>query len=82
MTRDQGKRVLLKLLVELVVYGLLLLVYFVLVLRFLGDPLQTTSKDNIWLYALAGLGLMVAQAVLLDIITSFLVERLDIERLR
>ena len=82
MIRDNWKRILLRFLAELTVYGLLLLVYFLLVLRFLGDPLSRMSRDNLWLYAFLGLGLVVAQAVLLDVITSFLVEQLGLERLQ
>jgi len=82
MIQDDWKRILLRFLVELTVYGLLLLAYFLFVLRFLGDPLSQMSQANLWLYAVLGLGLMVAQAVLLDIITSFLVEQLGLERLK
>jgi len=82
MIGDNWKRILLRFLVELTIYGLLLLVYFLSILRFLGNPLNQMSQHNLWLYAVLGLGLMVTQAVLLDIITSFLVEQLGLERLK
>ena len=82
MIRDNWKRILLRFLVELTLYGLLLLAYFLLVLRYLGNPLSRMSRDNLWLYAVLGLGLMIAQAVLLDVITSFLVQQLGLERLK
>ncbi|HUW10647.1 MAG TPA: hypothetical protein VM537_13030 [Anaerolineae bacterium] len=82
MIRDNWKRILLRFLVELTLYGLLLLAYFLLVLRYLGNPLSRMSQDNLWLYAVLGLGLMIAQAVLLDVITSFLVQQLGLERLK
>ena len=67
--------------IEMVIYGLLVVGYFFLVLRVLGDPLKSLFDQNMLLYALAALGLIVAQSVLLEIITSFLVSRLKLERL-
>jgi hypothetical protein len=64
------------LLVEVVVYALLLVVYFLLVLRFLGEPLDALFRDNLLLYGIVALTLIVAQGVLLDFVTSFLVQRL------
>jgi hypothetical protein len=58
----------------------LLLVYFLVVLRFLGDPLNELFNQNLAVYAGATLLLIVAQSVLLDFITSFFVERLDLEK--
>jgi hypothetical protein len=64
------------LLVEIVVYALLLVVYFLLVLRFLGAPLDSLFERDLLLYGIVALGLIVAQGVLLDFVTSFLVQRL------
>jgi hypothetical protein len=82
MRLDSWKRVFLRFLVEMVGYGLLLLAYFLLVLRFLGKPLARMFRENLLLYGALGLGLIVAQAVVLDLITSFLVEHLGVERLK
>jgi hypothetical protein len=67
--------------IEMVIYGLLVLGYFFLVLRLLGDPLKDLFDQNILLYALVALGLIVAQSVLLEMVTSFLMNRLKLERL-
>ena len=67
--------------IEMVIYGLLVVGYFLLILRILGDPLKSLFDQNLFLYALAALGLIVAQSVLLEMITSFLVSRLKLERL-
>jgi len=58
-----------------------LVIYFFLVLRVLGEPLTRLFHERPWLYALVGLGLIIAQGVVLEQITSFLVEQLQLERL-
>lgn len=67
--------------IEMVVYALLVVGYFFLVLRLLGEPLRALFDSNMFLYALAALALIVAQSVLLEMITSFLMTRLKLERL-
>lgn len=66
--------------IELVVYGVLVVGYFVMVLRWLGDPLVELFLDNPVAYAPIALGLIVLQGVALEAITSFLVARLGLER--
>ena len=67
--------------VELMVYGVLVAAYSVVVLRLLGEPLARLFGSNLTTYALISLGLIVAQGVLLDLITSFLLDRLRLGRL-
>jgi hypothetical protein len=67
--------------IELIIYGLLVVGYFFLVLRLLGKPLRTLFDENLLLYALVALALIVVQSVLLEAITSFLLARLNLERL-
>ena len=66
---------------ELVVYGVLVTAYSVVVLRLLGEPLAQLSSSNLAAYAFIALGLIVAQGVLLDVITSFLLDRLRLGRM-
>ena len=66
--------------IELVIYGVLVVVYFLAVLRLLGDPLARLFQGNLTVYAVVALVLIVAQGVLLEVITSFLVERLGLGR--
>ena len=68
-------------LIEMVIYGLLVVGYFYLALRLLGDPLKKLFDENLLLYALVALTLIVAQSVLLEVVTSFLVGQLKLERL-
>lgn len=67
--------------VELVLYGILVVAYFLIVLRLLGDPLAQLFHDQRVLYAFIALGLIVAQGLVLEIITAFLLDLLKLERL-
>lgn len=78
--KPKTRRLLRNLILEVIVYSLLLLVYFWAVLRFLGEPLNQLFHQNLVVYAGATLLLIVAQSVVLDFITTFLVERLDLEK--
>jgi len=79
---ERKKRVLIRnLLIEVVVYGTLAVVYSVAVLRLLGGLLASLFHDNLAIYALVGLGLILVQGVLLDTVTSFLLERFGLGRL-
>ncbi len=77
------KRVLLRnFVIELTVYGVLVAAYLVVVLRLLSEPLTRLFHSNLVAYAFTGLGLIVAQAALLDIITSFLLDLLRLAQPR
>lgn len=67
--------------IELIVYSILVVAYFVVAIRLLGEWLARLFHSNLVTYALISLGLIVAQGVLLDVITSFLLDRLDLSRL-
>lgn len=67
--------------IEVVIYGTLVVVYFFLVLRFLAVPLANLFEQNLVIYAFVALGLIVAQGALLEFVTSFLLDRLGLERL-
>jgi len=70
--KTDTSRTLFSFLVELVIYSFLVVAYFFLILHFLGDWLQNLSKQNIRLYALASIGLIIGQAILLEWVTTFL----------
>jgi hypothetical protein len=67
--------------IELIVYSILVVAYFVVAIRLLGEWLARLFHSNLVTYALISLGLIVAQGVLLDVITSFLLDRLNLSRL-
>ena len=68
------------LMIELVVYGALLVLYFFLVLQYLGDFLANLHIDQSIVYAVLCLALIVAQGVLLEAVTSFLLRMLRLDR--
>lgn len=78
--KPKTRRLLRNLILEVIVYSILLFLYFLLVLRFLGEPLNALFHQNLVVYAGATLLLILAQSVLLDFITTFLMERLDLEK--
>ena len=67
--------------VEVLVYAALVTGYFFLVLRFLAEPLKRLFTGNLVLYAFVALGLIVIQGAVLEVVTSFLISRLGLERL-
>jgi hypothetical protein len=66
---------------ELIIYSLLVGLYFFLVLRYLSGWLFELFQNNLTVYALIGLGLILIQGAFLDQVTSFLLNRLRLDRL-
>lgn len=67
--------------IEVLVYAILVVAYFFLVLRFLGDPLAKLFSNNLVVYAFVGLALIVVQGAVLEFVTSFLISQLGLDRL-
>jgi len=59
-------------LIELVVYGVLVVAYFFVVLRFLQDHLVHLAHDHIRIYAVVAILLILGQAVVLEYVTTSL----------
>ena len=57
---------------EMVVYAVLVSAYYFCVLHFLGNSLEHLYRDRRGVYAGLALGLIVAQGLLLEILTRFL----------
>ena len=68
--------------IELMLYVILVIAYSTIVLQLLGEPLARLFDSNLVAYAFIGLGLIVAQAALLDIATSFILDLLRLTRPR
>jgi hypothetical protein len=81
MKKSNIKALIRNLVIELLVYGLLLVAYFFIVLRYLGDFLTNLFTNQLYIYAFLGLGLIVVQAVFLEAITSYLIRLLRLDRL-
>jgi hypothetical protein len=81
MKNPKVRKLVINFAIELVVYGLLVLAYFLLVLRYLNEILTDLYNNHLITYAFLGLGLVVAQGVVLEFITSFIISKLRLERL-
>ncbi|MDQ3198972.1 MAG: hypothetical protein M3Q46_07265 [Verrucomicrobiota bacterium] len=57
---------------ELAVYGVLVVAYFFLVLHYLGGWLSHLDKENIKLYAVVSIGLIIGQAGVLEAVTTLI----------
>lgn len=79
-TRQELKRFFLNFAIELVIYGGMVTLYFLLALRYLADPLKDLYDNNLTAYAVVALVLIVVQAVLLEAFTSALIKRLGMKR--
>jgi len=80
MKKLEPKILLRNLLIEITIYGALIFGYYFLVLRWLDDWLFSIFNSNLVTYAFTGLGLIVAQAVLLNFITSFLMKYIKLDQ--
>lgn len=66
--------------IEVLVYAGLVLAYFLLVLRFLDEPLARLFSTNLVLYAIVALLLIVVQGVVLEAVTSFIMRLLRMDQ--
>jgi NADH:ubiquinone oxidoreductase subunit H len=69
---SEKSRVAKSFLIELGVYAVLVVIYFLLVLEFLGGWLAELFKHERQLYAVVALALMLGQGVVLEMLTTFL----------
>ena len=69
-------------LIELILYSALVIGYFVVVLQLFSEYLTRLFHNNLVLYAFVALFLIVAQGVLLDWLTSFLVDKVKLARMK
>lgn len=67
--------------IELVLYAVLVSIYFMAVLRILGQPLFDLYHDRPVIYAGLALLLILAQGVALEYLTSLLIRLLGLERM-
>ena len=70
--KTETRRTLFSFCAELAIYSVGIVAYFFLVLLLLAGWLEQLSKENIKLYAIASISLIIGQAVLLEWVTTFL----------
>ena len=78
--RPKLQRLVRNFIIELVVYGILLVIYFFAVLQFLDGILNNLYLNNTTIYAVGGITLIVTQAVVLEAVTSYLIRLLRLDR--
>jgi len=66
---------------QLFIYAVLVTIYLFLIMRYLSDWLVALYEENLTLYAIIALAFIVFQAVLLDWLTTFLMDRIGLEHL-
>jgi hypothetical protein len=81
MKNPEIRRLIRSFAIEMLIYSALVVGYFFLVLRFLADPLERLFSNNLTLYAIVALVLIVVQAVLLETITLFVMGLLGLDEL-
>jgi hypothetical protein len=64
-------------LIELVVYAALVVGYFFAVLHFLTDWISQLAKDHLTIYAFIAIGLIIAQGIVLESVTTWLMRLLQ-----
>ena len=80
MKNSNVKKMIGSFVVELLIYSVLVVVYFFLVLRLLGEPLSRLFTSHLVVYAFLALVLIVAQAVVLEAVTSFIMGLLGLDQ--
>lgn len=70
--KKETARTLRAFLIELGIYAVLVVGYFFLVLHFLGEGLQRIAQNHRYSYAVLAILLIMAQAILLQYVTTFL----------
>ncbi len=66
--------------IELVIYGGLVFLYFYFVLQYLERFLTTLFREHLVVYAFAALILIVLQGAMLESLTSFLLDQIKLDR--
>ncbi len=74
----ETKRTLIRLALEVVVYGVLVVIYLSVLLNFFTATLVLLFKSDLVLYVALALALMVFQGIFLESVTTFLIDRLNL----
>jgi hypothetical protein len=66
--------------IEIIIYSFLIFGYYLLVLHRMGNWISSLFNSNLYYYAFTGLGLIFVQAVVLDLVTSFLMKFIKLDQ--
>jgi hypothetical protein len=79
-TKHIPKRLVLNLIIELIIYGGLVTLYFLVVLRYLNEPINNLFDNNLLVYAIVSLILIVLQGVLLERLAFYILDWIGLKR--
>ena len=78
MEKNKGRKGISVLLIEVLLYAVFMSLYIYLGLRYMGEPMYRLFNNNLSLYSVAVILLILVQAVLLEFIVNFLIKSLGI----
>ena len=79
-TKHIPKRLVLNLIIELIIYSGLVTLYFLVILRYLNEPIKILFDNNLPVYAIVSLILIVLQGVLLERLTFYILDWIGLKR--
>ncbi|MFN2134612.1 MAG: hypothetical protein ACK2UK_01575 [Candidatus Promineifilaceae bacterium] len=79
---EKRRRIIHSFAVEMLIYSIMVTVYLYLVITYLEAWLVSLYDNDLVVYAFVALFFIVAQSVFLDSLTTFIMDRLGLERLK
>ncbi len=74
------KRFIINLIIEFIIYGGLVALYFLVILRYLNEPIKNLFDNNLTVYAIVSLILILLQGVLLERLTFYVLDWVGLKR--
>ena len=74
------KRLVVNLIIEFIIYGGLVTLYFLVILRYLNVPIKNLFDNNLPFYAIVSLVLIGLQGVLLERVTFYILDWVGLKR--
>ena len=74
------KRLVINLIIEFIIYGGLVTLYFLVILRYLNEPIKNLFDNNLPVYAIVSLILIGLQGVLLERLTFYVLDWVGMKR--
>ena len=79
-TKHIPKRLVINLIIEFIIYGGLVTLYFLVILRYLNEPIKNLFDNNLTVYAIVSLILIGLQGVLLERLTFYILDWVGLKR--
>jgi hypothetical protein len=79
-TKHTPKRLVINLIIEFIIYGGLVTLYFLVILRYLNEPIKNLFDNNLTVYAIVSLILIGFQGVLLERLTFYVLDWVGLKR--